>query len=507
MKITNSHALVSTYDKSKLDTICKIFYLFNIKIISTGSTAKNIKSLGYKCISVSSVTKFKEILDGRVKTLHPKIHASLLYDRKNLSHKKVFEKLNFPSINFVIVNLYPFEEALHKNLNQKELLNMIDVGGPTMLRSAAKNFESVTTITDPADYDNLTSMLIKNKGETDLKFRKKMAVKVFEKTSSYDQSIFNWLSNKREPNIKFVNTKKIKLRYGENPYQKSFYHQQQSKNFFDFKLHGKEIGYNNILDLNSGIDCINEFIEPTCVIVKHNNPCGVSSRKSIKEAFIKAYEADSTCAFGGIVILNRRIDKVLANIISDNFFEIIAAPSFSLDAKKILQNKKNLILVNTQKIHIDKKKDVRSVIGGYIIQDKNIKKILKKDMVNVSKIYTNKKIIDDLIFALKVCKHVKSNAIVLAKNKQTFGIGAGQMSRSDSTNIAIKKMNLKNKNKKFAAASDAFFPFTDNIRKLIKNNCEAIVQPSGSKNDDDIITYAKRKALPLYFINFRLFKH
>ena len=332
-----------------------------------------------------------------------------------------------------------------------------------------------------------------------------MAKKVFEKTSSYDQVIYNWFSNNKKTNIKFNNINKTKLKYGENPNQKSFFYTENKNIFFDFKIHGKEIGYNNILDLSSGIDCLKEFLDPTCVIIKHNNPCGVASGKTIKNAFKKAYFSDSHSAFGGIVTLNKNIDKSLAQILSKKFFEIIAAPSFSSEAEEILKQKKNLILINTKKINTDNKQDIKSVVGGYIVQDKNNIKILRKNLINVSSINLNKKSLEDLIFALKVCKHVKSNAIVLAKNKQTVGIGAGQMNRADSTNIAIKKRNTKNK--KFVAASDAFFPFTDNIKKLIKNKCEAIVQPSGSINDKKIIDYAKKFKLPLYFINYRLFKH
>ena len=507
MKKKEQYALISTYNKIHLGKICEVFDLFNIKIISTGSTAQSIKNLGYKCIPVSSITKFKEILDGRVKTLHPKIHASLLYDRDNKEHKKVFDELNFPSINFVVVNLYPFEESLKQNKKTKELIEMIDIGGPTMLRSAAKNFKFVTTIIDPGDYDSLVKNLIKKNGKTDINYRKKLAEKVFEKTSSYDQSIFLWLAGKRKKNINFEDNKKITLKYGENPNQKSYYYKEKKNSFIDYKIQGKEIGYNNILDLSSGTDCINEFSEPTCIIIKHNNPCGASSRRKIIDAFIKAYEADPLSAFGGIVLLNRKVDKNLANVISKKFFEAIAAPSFSKEAKNILKEREKLILIKTKNITLDNKNDIKSVVGGYLIQEKNIKKILKNNLINVSDKKVNKALLEDLVFALKICKHVKSNAIVLAKNKQTFGIGAGQMSRVDSTDIAIKKIIPQNQNKKYVAASDAFFPFTDNIKKLLKNKCEAIVQPSGSINDKKIIDFAKKNNLPLYFINFRLFKH
>lgn len=506
MKIKERHALISVYNKIDLEKICKSLKQYNIQIISTGSTSKYIKKLGYNCKAISKLTKFKEILDGRVKTLNHKIYTSLLYDRKKKSHIDTFKKINFPSIDFVIVNLYPFAETIKNKKRKKECIEMIDIGGPTLLRSAAKNFDAITTIIDPTDYENLNKNLFKNNGITDLKFRKNMAKKVFEKTSSYDQEIFNWLANKKST-IQLNSFEKRTLKYGENPNQKSFFLQESNKSFFDFKFNGKEISYNNILDLNSGIDCLKEFTEPTCVIIKHNNPCGVASRKTIKAAFIKAYESDSASAFGGIITLNRSVDKYLAKVLSKKFFELIAAPSFTLQAKKILQQKQKLILISTKKVNPDTKQEIKSVVGGYVVQEKNQKKLFKKSLKNVSSFKVSSFILDDLVFALKVCKHVKSNAIVIAKNKQTIGIGAGQMSRSDATDIAIRKRNFNNKKKKFVTASDAFFPFIDNLTKLLKNHCEAIVQPSGSLNDKKIINYAKKNKLPLYFINYRLFKH
>ena len=507
MKINEQYALISTYNKVGLDKVCYTLNNYNIKIISTGSTSQHIKKLGYACQSVSSLTKFKEILDGRVKTLNHKIHASLLYDRKKPSHIKTFKKLNFPSINFVIVNLYPFGDAIKNNNTNKQCLDMIDIGGVALLRASAKNFEAITTITNPLDYENFSKSLNKNKGKTTLNFRKQMAVKAFEVTSFYDQTITSWIAQTSSPIIKFNNLDKHTLKYGENPNQKSFFVSSQRKNFFDYKFNGKDIGYNNILDLNSGIDCLMEFTEPTCVIIKHSNPSGVASKKTIKTAFIKAYEADPISAFGGIVTLNREVEVNLAKIISTKFFEIVAAPSFSLEAKKILQQKKKLILISTNKIIYKDQQEIRTVLGGYLIQDRNKTKILNKNLINVSHYMGNKFILDDLVFALKVCKHVKSNAIVIAKNKQTIGIGSGQMSRIDATNIAINKQNVQYKYKKSVAASDAFFPFVDSLKKLIKNNCIGVVQPSGSKNDYKIVNYAKKNKLPLYFVDYRLFKH
>ena len=506
MKNKKRYALVSTYNKNNLLNICKVFKKFNIEIISTGTTAKKINELGFNCLLVSDLTNFKEILDGRVKTLHPKIHASLLYDRTNPSHIKTFNKLDFPSIDFVIINLYPFKETSQNTKNFKKCIEMIDIGGPAILRSAAKNFKTITTISDPSLYENFIKNLNSNKGFTNIGYRKKMAQVVFMNTSLYDQKISNWFLKNNEDNISLDESSKIALRYGENPNQSAFFYKTSISSIFDFQFHGKQISYNNVLDINAGLDCLDEFSEPTCIIIKHNNPCGVSSRKNISEAFSKALEADPLSAFGGIVLFNRKIDKKIAHKLNKNFFEIIAAPSFSSDSKKILMKKKS-ILINTNQILVNKKNEIKSVLGGYLLQEKNKMKINKKILKKVSKYNSNFKKIDDLIFALKVCKHVKSNAIVLVNNKQTIGIGAGQMSRIDSTKIAIQKIQNKKKNKNFVAASDAFFPFIDNIKKLNNYGCKAIVQPQGSINDNKIIEYANKKKLSLFFIKNRLFKH
>ena len=500
------HALISVFDKKNLFSVCQTLIKYNIILISTGSTAKEIKKKGLSCKLLSDLIKFPEILDGRVKTLHPKVHASLLYDRSNKSHINTFKKLNFPIIDFVIVNLYPFEKIIKSSQNSKECIEMIDIGGPTMLRSAAKNFNTITTISSITDYKKLIKNIEKNKGKTSLEFREKMAKKVFFRMSKYDDIISHWFLNKKNNNLN--NNYKIKLKYGENPNQKASYYLKNFKSsIFNAKIHGKELGYNNILDLDSGLNCIQEFNEPTCVIIKHNNPCGVASSNSIYNAFTKAFRNDPISAFGGIVILNRLVNKKIEKKLSKEFFEIVAAKKFNKEALNILKKKKRLILINTLNLIPQHKKEIKIVIGGYLEQEKNVIKIIKKDLICVSKKKANLKTLKDLIFAFKVCKHVKSNAIVLAHNKQTIGIGAGQMSRLDSTKIAILKKNKMNKILKFVAASDAFFTFTDNIKLLIKNNCHAIIQPKGSINDNKIINLANKKNIALYFTKYRLFKH
>ena len=506
--MNSKYALISVYDKKGIEEICKTFLKFNINIISTSSTSKHIISLGYKCKSVSSFTKFKEILDGRVKTLHPKLHAALLFDRKNKRHIKTFKSLNFPVIDFIIVNLYPFEKFINLNKNKKKCIEMIDIGGLALLRSAAKNYKSVTVISNTNDYTNLINILKNNRGKTTLNFRKEMAQKVFQTTANYDIIIAGWLNQKNKKLLNLNNFKKITLRYGENPHQKSYFkYNKNKKNIFENIIQGKKFSYNNFLDVDSAINLLNEFDEPTCVIIKHNNPCGAASGKNINEAFNKALKSDPISAFGGIVAVNRSINDHLAKTLKSNFFEIVIAKSFPKKSRDIFTKKKQLILIETRNMLNYDKQEIKSINGGYLIQEKNNIKLGKNHIKSVSKNKASKKILDDLIFCFKVCKHVKSNAIVIAKNKQTIGIGAGQMSRIDSTKLALIKASKKNKLNGFVAASDAFFPFTDGIKLLFNNNCKAIIQPQGSINDSKIIDFANKKRLPLYFSKYRLFKH
>ena len=496
------NALISVYDKSSLKKICRVLNKFNIEIISTGATAKKIISLGYNCEEISNLTKFKEILNGRVKTLNPKLHASVLYKRNNPEHEKVFKKLNFPIIDFVIVNFYPFSKISNKEIPEKKI-EMIDIGGPSMIRSASKNFLSVTTICDKKYYDPLIKELIKNNGVTSLAFRKKMAERNFKLTSDYDLSIFKWfIADKKKKK-----TNKINIKYGENPNQKAYYLPNSKSNLFNSQISGKNMGYNNILDISEGLSCLNEFGEPTCVIIKHNNPCGVASASNIESAYLKALNSDPISAFGGIVLFNRKVDNNLAKLIHNNFYEIIVAPKFNKESLKVLTSKQKLIIIDSSGLKEKNKRIIKSVNSGTLYQDFNSYKISKSELKLVSEKKLSDKIVEDLIFAYKVAKHVKSNAIVLANNKQTLGIGAGQMSRVDSSKIAIIKYKQFFKYRDFVCASDAFFPFTDNIQRLLKLNCLGVIQPSGSINDKKIISYANKKNTSLYFIKNRVFKH
>ena len=501
------YALISTFDKSNLKSICNILKKFSIKIISTGMTAKHIRKLGFSCLNVSDLTKTKEILNGRVKTLHPKIHASLLFDRNNPEHIVTFNSLHFPKIDFIISNLYPVKNFIN-NKNNNKILEMIDIGGPTLLRSAAKNFNSVTTISSPDLYSSFVKEMKINKGSTTLDFRKNMAGLVFTLTSDYDLIISKWLTSASKNSLKLNYKNKIALLYGENPNQTAnIFYKNKKENFITNQIQGKRLSYNNILDIDAAINCLHEFKEPTCIIIKHNNPCGAASDLTVNKAYDRAMVTDPISSFGGIIALNRTLDEPLAKKISKNFIEIVIAKTFDKKALRIFNSKKRLILIKISTSKLNKMNEIKSINGGYLEQEKNLTKINKRLLVQASNYKSQLSQLNDLIFALKICKHVKSNAIVLCKNKQTIGIGAGQMSRIDAVKIALKKCKKEEKQDGFVAASDAFFPFIDNIKLLLKNNCKAIVEPSGSINDEKIVNYLNTKKIPLYFSKNRFFKH
>ena len=503
-----NYALITVYDKSNLKKICSIFKKYKIKIISSGTTGNYIRKLGFKCDDLSKYTKFKEILDGRVKTLHPKIHASILFKRQNKKHSKTFKKLNFPKISFLIVNLYPFKEFVKLSKDHEKCIEMIDIGGTALLRSGAKNYSSVTTIASSKNYDQLISNMKKNMGSTSLNFRHKMALKTFELTSQYDSKISNWFS-KSLASKKNLPKNRYDLKYGENPNQNAYYLSKAKNNFITkTKITDQKLSYNNLLDIDSAINLINEFKDPTCIIIKHNNPCGAATAKNINIAYRKALESDPKSAFGGIVILNRNVNSILSKKINEKFFEIVIAKSFDKNSLVNLKNKKRLILINLNKFNLKQRKEMRSVLGGKLVQQKNLSKIHFNNFKLVSNKKASKTKINDLVFALKICKHTKSNSIVLAKNNQLIGVGAGQTSRIDSVKVSLMKFkSIKRNIKNFVAASDAFFPFNDSIKLLINNGCDTIVQPAGSKNDNNAISYSNKRNISLYFTTERFFKH
>ncbi len=496
--LNNKFVLISVYNKKDLAYLCKNLNKHQYSFIATGSTYKKIIKLGYNCLKVSQITKFKEILNGRVKTLNHKIFASILYDRSNKKNVMEFQNLKCPKIDIVVVNLYPFKQFT-KNNNIKKIIDMIDIGGPSLIRAASKNFENVTPISSINYYKTLINNLDKNNGITDIDFRRKMAASSFKLISAYDNDIFQWLNY-------FKKEKKVELKYGENPNQNSYLLKTISNKINDYQLSGKKISYNNIIDVDSGYNCLNEFNEPTCIIIKHTNTCGAASSSNINKAFQKAYEADIKSSFGGIVLLNRKLDIKLARSIYNKFFEVIVSPKFDIDALNILKEKKNLILLEIDKLKINND-DFKSTIFGKLFQSKNKIKINKQFLRLASLKKASAKDLDDLIFSIKIVKHLKSNAVILSKNKQSIGIGCGQTNRIDALKIALNNMKIRFNSKNFVCASDGFFPFTDGVKLLKKNKCNVIAAPNGSINDGEIIKYSITNNQSIYFTKQRLFKH
>ena len=507
-------ALISVSDKNKLKLILGILNKFKIKIISSGGTYKEIKRLGYQCKEVSKFTNSSELLEGRVKTLHPKIHAGILNKRNNKSHKKQMVLNKYENIDLVIVNFYPFEKTLKKTKNKKKIIENIDIGGPTLVRSAAKNYSDVTVVTNIDQYSELIDELQKNKGSTSIEFRQKLSEEAFTETAYYDSAItnyFNSLSKNNFPKKKLIYGNLIeKLRYGENPHQKAAIY-SYNKSLEIKQLHGKKLSYNNYNDLYSALSISKSLPKNTgTVIVKHANPCGVSIHKEKLESYKKALGCDPISAYGGIVSCNFKINKKLALEISEIFFEIIIGNGFEKEAIKILKKKKNIRIIDAYNLNVNNFYNLISNFNTLLFQSPDNKIITKKNLKIVSKRKPNKKTLKNLIFAFNVCRNVKSNAIVLAKNDVTVGIGSGQPSRLDSCKIAVEKMNKFqniNENDEIVAASDAFFPFVDGIEKLVQSGISAVIQPSGSIRDKEIIKFANQTNTILVFSNTRHFKH
>jgi len=505
-------ALISVSDKSELKPLLLNLKKNKIKIISSGGTYKIIKKLKFKCTEVSDFTGFNEMLDGRVKTLHPKIHAGILNKRNNRSHAKDIKNNKFENIDLVIVNFYPFEKTLKKTKNENKIIENIDIGGPALVRAAAKNFNDVTVITSIHQYSELINELKINNGGTSLNFRKKMSQLAYSETAYYDASItnyFNETTNTFFPKKKIIYGNLIeKLRYGENPHQESaIYSKKQDLNIN--KIHGKQLSYNNYNDIFSALTISKTLPKNTgTVIVKHANPCGVSINKNKIESYRDALKCDPTSAFGGIVSCNYRITKSLALELNKIFLEVIIGNGFDNDALKILKSKKNLRLIDAENFVLDEIFKFSSVNDSILIQSEDKKIFSKNDFKIVSKKRPNKVQFDNLIFAFNICRYVKSNAIVLASNGATVGIGSGQPSRLDSCQIAINKMNKFFKQKsEIVAASDAFFPFVDGIEKLVQSGVSAVVQPAGSIRDKEIIKFANATNTVLVFSKTRHFRH
>ncbi len=505
-------ALISVSDKSNLKPLLNVLKKNKVKIISSGGTYKEIKKLKFSCIEVAEFTNSPEILKGRVKTLHPKIHAGILNKRDSKSHLKDLRVNNFENIDLVIVNFYPFENTLKNTNNHGKIIENIDVGGPTMVRSAAKNYKDVTVITSSEQYAELIDELNKFKGSTSLDFREKLSRIAFTETAYYDTLIsdyFNKKTNTNFPKKKMFYGNLIEtLRYGENPHQESGIYSRKSE--MDIKqIHGKQLSYNNYNDIFAALTISKSLPKNIgTVIVKHANPCGVSIKRNHLESYKSAFTCDPISAFGGIVSCNFKITKILAIEMSKLFLEVIIANNFDTNALKILKKKKNLRLIDASNYKANDGLKHMSLSNEILIQSEDLKKFTTKDLKIVSKRKPTSKDMKNLIFAFNVCRYVKSNAIVLAANETTVGIGSGQPSRLDSCKIAIDKMKkFTNTNENLVAASDAFFPFIDGIEKLVQSGVQAVIQPSGSIRDKDVIKFANETDTVLIFSKTRHFRH
>ncbi len=513
-------ALISVSDKTGLVELAKFLVESQVEMISTGGTYKTIKEAGLPVTYISEVTNFPEILDGRVKTLHPAIHGGLLAIRDVEEHRRQLEEQQIKPIDLVVVNLYPFAATIAKpGVTLEEAIENIDIGGPSMLRSAAKNHHDVTVVVDPADYQQLTTEMKANNGETTLEFRRKCAANVYRLTAIYDTMIFNYLNKqyiKPEEEypelLQLTFTKKQHLRYGENPHQKAAFYQEMAPDAGTItaakQLHGKELSFNNINDGNAALEMVKEFREPAVVGLKHANPCGVGIGSDIFSAYQKAYQSDPVSIFGGIVALNREVDLKTAEAMSELFLEIIVAPAFAPDAFDLLAKKKNLRLLEVPdlgKVTVKPGLDLKKVAGGLLVQELDQAQIKVEDLKVVTKRQPTVAELDELLFGWKVVKYVKSNAIVLTKDLGTVGVGAGQMNRVGAAKIAIEQAGAKAKGS--CLASDAYFPMPDTVEEAGKAGITAIIHPGGSINDQKSIDMADKYGITMVFTGIRHFRH
>jgi len=518
-------ALISVSDKTGLEELARVLNKFEVEILSTGGTAKAIRTLNIPVKDVSEHTGFPEMLDGRVKTLHPKIHGGLLALRENREHMETVKKHGIGLIDMVVVNLYPFEKTVAKpGVKLEEAIENIDIGGPSMLRSAAKNHKSVCVVCDPADYGRVIEAMEKNGGSVPEDLLVELGIKVFGKTATYDSAIHKYFTQNAEhgtqnesefPSALHLNFTKLQdLRYGENPHQKAAFYKDESIDEPSVsgaaQLHGKELSFNNIIDLNAALEIVKEFTEPAATIIKHTNPCGTAAARTLKQAYIDALDCDRLSAFGSIVGFNKPVDGELAKTILEeaDFVECIIAPSYEKTALDALKAKKNLRLLEvpgfgarTAKVDMDMKK----VVGGLLVQDRDIVGLKESDLKVVTKKKPTPEQMRSLLFGWAVAKHVKSNAIVLCQGTKTVGVGAGQMSRVDSVMIACKKAGGRANGS--TLASDAFFPKEDGVEQAAQNGVEAIIQPGGSVKDAEVIKKADEAGIVMVFTGVRHFKH
>src|SRR5215831_11279841 len=522
-----SRALLSVSDKTGLIDFAKKLLSHGVELISTGGTAKTLKDAGLTVTDVAELTAFPEMMDGRVKTLHPKVHGGLLAIRDNKEHVAAMEKHQIKPIDLLVVNLYPFEATVAKGAAFDDCVENIDIGGPAMIRAAAKNHADVTVIVEPADYEKVLGEMAQHGGVVSLGLRKKMAAKAYARTAAYDAAISNWFADTlhdEAPDYRAFGGKLLEaLRYGENPHQSAAFYRSPGQRFGVVtarQLQGKQLSYNNINDTDAAYECVAEF-DPrhlaACVIVKHANPCGVAEADTLRDAYRKAFACDSTSAFGGIVALNRKLDADAAKEITAIFTEVIIAPEATEEAIEIIATKKNLRLLVAGGLPDPQAKGltVKSVAGGLLVQSRDNTVVDDMQLKTVTKRAPSEAELADLRFAFRVAKHVKSNTIVYAKDRATVGIGAGQMSRVDSARIAARKAEDAAKELKLAApltrgsvvASDAFFPFPDGLLVAIEAGATAVIQPGGSVNDDEVIQAADDNGVAMVFTGMRHFRH
>ncbi len=499
-------ALISVYHKKGLEKVLYSLVKQDVKLYSTGGTLEYINNLGFEATAVEDITSYPSILGGRVKTLHPKIFGGILCRRNNEKDKEHIVAYKIPEIDLVLVDLYPFEETISCGGSETEIIEKIDIGGISLIRAAAKNYQDVLTISSKEQYDYFSELLEKTAGNISINIRKQFAAEAFNISSHYDTAIFNYFNSTcNKPVFKHSETYSKKLRYGENPHQKGMFYGKLDEIFT--QIHGKAISYNNLLDIDAAVGLISEFTETTFAILKHNNPCGIASRKNLTEAWQAALEGDPISAFGGVLISNIKIDKNTASEINKIFFEVIIAPDYCKNALKILKQKKNRIILKQQKT-VNNKQQFRTILNGVLLQEKDLKPILPENLKIVTNNKPNEIEISELIFANKIVKYSKSNAIVLTKNKQLCGSGIGQTSRIDALKQAIEKAKNFNFDLKGAVlASDAFFPFADSVATANKTGIDAIIQPGGSIRDKDSIEFCNKKDMKMVFTGTRHFKH
>jgi phosphoribosylaminoimidazolecarboxamide formyltransferase/IMP cyclohydrolase len=521
-------ALISVSDKSGLDRLAKALAERGVELVSTGGTAAKLRENGADPRDISDLTGFPEMMDGRVKTLHPKVHGGLLAVRDNPDHASAMTEHDIAPIDLVVVNLYPFEATVARSAGRDEIIENIDIGGPSMVRSAAKNHAFVTIVTDPADYEELLVELEKNDGATSLEFRKRMAAKAYALTAAYDSMISQWFAfadqGQRWPESWTISSKlKMPLRYGENPHQQAALYIPAGPHARGIaqaeQVQGKELSYNNLNDANAALELVSEFrgVEPTVVIVKHANPCGVATRGSLLDAWAEALACDSVSAFGGIVAVNRPLDAATAEAITRIFTEVVVAPDADEGARAIFARKKNLRLLLTGELPDPARpgQTLAVITGGLLVQDRDNATISRDQLKCVTRRQPTEQELNDCLFAWTVAKHVKSNAIVYAKDGVTAGIGAGQMNRRDSARIAAIRAReaaeangwSESRTVGSAVASDAFFPFADGLLSAAEAGATAVIQPGGSIRDGDVIAAADEAGLAMLFTGMRHFRH